>query len=46
MKNTEITVEITENENGQLAKDLEQIIAEDNCSVSKTRQTKTNFSNN
>jgi hypothetical protein len=45
-KNHKITVEFTENENGQLAKDLESIIKNEVSSVSKSCQNKTKFSNN
>ena len=40
MKNNKIIIEITENENGQLAKDLENIIAKEVWSVSKSRHLK------
>jgi hypothetical protein len=45
-ENKPFTIEITENENGQLAKDLESIMQKEALRVSKSRQNKTNFYNN
>jgi hypothetical protein len=39
-QNSELIIEFTENENGQLAKDLENIIQKELCIVSKSRQSK------
>jgi hypothetical protein len=45
-KKDEFILEITENEESQLSKDLENIDLRPGRSVSKSRQNKTNLSNN
>lgn len=46
MKKSKIIIQFTETEDGQLAKDLENIIKNDIESVSKSRQKKPTILNN